>query len=148
MKVILTEDISNIGAAGSLITVKDGYARNFLIPTSKAVKATMQNLKTLEHQKRQIQEKLNKIKKEGMGLAEKIESVSCTIAKTAGEEDKLFGSVTSADIQNSLKNEGIDIDKKRIVLTEPIRKLGIFNVPVKIHPEVTATLKVWVVNDN
>jgi large subunit ribosomal protein L9 len=147
MKVILTEDISHLGTAGSLITVKDGYARNFLIPGSKAVKATMQNMKSLEHQKRQIQEKLNKIKKEGMGLAERIEAISCTIAKTAGEEDKLFGSVTTADIQNSLKNEGINIDKKRIILTEPIRKLGIFSVPVKIHPEVTATLKVWVVNE-
>ncbi len=147
MKVILTEDISQLGSAGDIITVKDGYARNFLVPNNKAVRASTQNVKSLEHQKRQVQEKLNKIKKEGMGLAEKIESISCTITKTAGEEDKLFGSVTTADIQNNLKNEGIEIDKKKIILSEPIKKLGIYSVPVKIHPEVTASLKVWVVKE-
>jgi large subunit ribosomal protein L9 len=147
MKIILTEDITNLGTAGDLITVKNGYARNFLVPNGKAMRATTQNLKNLEHQKRQIQEKLNKEKKEGKSLADKIESISCTISKTAGEEDKLFGSVTTADIHNSLKNEGIEIDKKKIILSEPIKKLGIFSVPIKIHPEVTATLKVWVVKE-
>lgn len=147
MKVILTEDIPQLGAAGELISVKDGHARNYLVPNGKAVRATTQNLKNLEHQKRQVREKLNKLVKEGRNLSEKIESVSCTIAKAAGEEDKLFGSVTTADIQNSLKNEGIEIDKKKIILSEPIKKLGIFSVPVKIHPEVTATLKVWVVKE-
>lgn len=147
MKVILTEDIPHLGNAGSLIKVKDGYARNFLIPHGKAVKATTQNLKQLEHQKFQVQARLQKIQREAEQLARRIESVSCTVAKAAGEEDKLFGSVTAADIQASLKNEGIEVDKKKILLDEPIKKLGIFTVPIRLHPAVTAQVKVWVVKE-
>ncbi len=147
MDIILTEDITHLGNAGDLIKVKDGYARNFLIPNGKAIMATTQNIKKLDHQKRQVQEKLNKVKKEAEKLAARVESVSCTVTKPVGEEDKLFGSVTSADIYNSLKNEGIEIDKKKIILDEPLKSLGIFTVPVKIHPEVTADLKVWVVKE-
>ena len=147
MKVILTEDISQLGSAGDTINVKNGYARNFLVPTGKAIQASNQNMKIVEHQKRLIQEKLAKIKKEGMSIAEKIENISCTIAKTSGEEDKLFGSVTNGDIQNSLQKEGINIDRKKILLGEPIKKLGIYSVPIKIHQEVTANLKVWVVKE-
>ncbi len=112
-----------------------------------AIIATTENVKQLEHQKRQIQAKLNKLKKESEGVAQKIEGISCTIARAAGEEDKLFGSVTSADIYTSLKNEGIEVDKKKILLDEPIKSLGIFTVPIKIHSEVTANLKVWVVKE-
>jgi len=90
---------------------------------------------------------LNKIKREAEQLARRIESVSCTVTKAAGEEDKLFGSVTSSDIQSSLKNEAIEIDKKQIILDEPIKNLGIFTVPIKLHPEVTAHLKLWVVKE-
>jgi large subunit ribosomal protein L9 len=147
MKVILTEDISHLGSAGDLITVKDGYARNFLIPNGKVIKATTQNVRNLEHQKRQVFEKLNRVKREAQNLAKKIEAVSCTVTKPAGEEDKLFGSVTSTDIHNSLKNEGVELDKKKIILTEPIKNLGIFTIPVKVHPEITANLKVWVVKE-
>jgi len=147
MKVILTEEVPSVGQPGDLLTVKDGYARNYLIPNHKAVHATTQNMKQLEHQKRLVEEKLNKIKAEAEKIARKMAEVSCTITKPAGEEDKLFGSVTSADISESLHNEGLEIDKKKIVLDEPIKKLGIFNIPVKLHPEVTATLKVWVVKE-
>jgi len=147
MKVILTEDVPSLGSAGSLIKVKDGYARNYLIPHGKAVMATTQNVKQLEHQKMQVQARLQKIQREAEHLARRIEAISCTIAKAAGEEDKLFGSVTAADIQTSLKNEGIDIDKKKIMLDEPIKKLGIFTVPIKLHPAVTAQVKVWVVKE-
>lgn len=147
MKVILTEDIAHLGTASQLITVKDGYARNFLIPNGKAIMATTQNLKNLEHQKRQIQEKMQKAKRIAESLARKIEAVSCTIPKPAGDEDKIFGSVTTADIQGCLKHEGIEIDKRKIVLDEPIRSLGIFTVPIKLHPDVTANLKVWVVKE-
>ncbi len=147
MKVILTEDISQLGAAGDTINVKNGYARNYLVPTGKAIQASTQNMKILEHQKRIIQEKLSKIKKEGMSIAEKIENISCTIAKTSGEDDKLFGSVTNGDIQSSLQKEGINVDRKKILLEEPIKKLGIYSVPIKIHQEVTASLKVWVVKE-
>jgi len=147
MKVILTEDISHLGSASDLIKVKDGYARNFLIPNGKAIMATTQNIKHLDHQKRQIQDKLNKIKREAEQLAKKIAAVSCTITKAAGEEDKLFGSVTTQDIQGSLKNEGIDIDKKQIILEEPLKSLGIFSIPIKLHTEVIAQVKLWVVKE-
>ena len=147
MKVILTEEIKSIGQPGDLLTVKDGYARNYLLPNNKAVQATTQNMKQFEHQKRLIGEKLNKIKSEAEKLAKKLGQISCTITKPAGEEDKLFGSVTSADIYESLKNEGIEIDKKKISLDEPLKELGIFNITVKLHPEITATLKVWVVKE-
>jgi large subunit ribosomal protein L9 len=147
MNVILTEDIEHLGTAGVMIKVKDGYARNFLIPGGKAMMATTQNMKTLEHQKRQVQEKLNKARKEAESLATRIGSVSCTVTMAVGDEDRLFGSVTTADIYTSLKNEGIDVDKRKILLDEPLKSLGIFTVPIKIHPEVTAQLKVWVVKE-
>lgn len=147
MKVILTEDVAHLGSAGDMLKVRDGYARNYLIPKAMAVSATTQNVRQLEHQKRQIQAKLAKLKKESEGLAQRIENISCTIARAAGEEDKLFGSVTSADIYASLKNEGIEVDKKKILLDEPIKSLGIFTVPIKIHSEVTAQLKIWVVKE-
>jgi len=147
MKVILTEDVPHLGTAGNLLKVKDGYARNFLIPQGKAVTATTHNVRQLEHQKQQVQARLNKIQREAEQLARRIESVSCTVAKAAGEEDKLFGSVTAADIQASLKNEGIDIDRKKILLEEPIKSLGIFTIPVKLHPAVTAHVKLWVVKE-
>jgi len=147
MKVILTEEVESVGQPGDLLTVKDGYARNYLIPNNKAVQATTQNMRQFDHQKRLIEEKLNKIKHEAEKLSKKIGQVSCTITKPAGEEDKLFGSVTSSDICESLNNEGLEIDKRKIVLDEPLKQLGIFNIPVKLHPEITATLKVWVVKE-
>jgi len=104
-------------------------------------------MKKVEHQKRQIREKLSKTKREAEKLAERIENVSCTVAKSAGEEDKLFGSVTSMDIEASLKLEGIEIDRKKIILPEPIKALGIYQIPIKLHPEVTAALKLWVVKE-
>lgn len=147
MKVILTQDVTGLGAIGDLISVKEGFGRNCLIPQGKAMKATSQNIKTLDHQKRQIKEKLNKAKREAEKLAERVENISCTVAKAAGEEDKLFGSVTSMDIEASLKLEGIEVERKKIVLPEPIKALGIYSVPIKLHPEVTANLKLWVVKE-
>jgi large subunit ribosomal protein L9 len=147
MKVILTQDIAGLGSIGDLITVKDGFGRNYLVPQGKALQATSQNMKKLEHQKRQIREKIDKTKREAERLAARLESISCTVAKAVGEEDKLFGSVTGMDIESSLKLEGIEIDRKKINLPEPIRSLGIYNIPIKLHPEVTATLKLWVVKE-
>lgn len=147
MKVILTQDITGLGSIGDLITVKDGFGRNYLVPQGKALQATSQNMKKLEHQKRQIREKIDKAKREAERLAARIESVSCTVAKAVGEEDKLFGSVTGMDIEASLKLEGVEIDRKKINLPEPIKSLGIYNIPIKLHPEVTAVLKLWVVKE-
>lgn len=145
MKVILVEDVTNLGKIGDLVQTKDGYARNFLIPKQMAIPANPQNVKALEHQKTLIRQKQNRVKKDAENLAQKIERISCTIAKATGEEDKLFGAVTSLDIEQSLKDEGIVVDRKRILLDEPIKTLGIYKVPIKVHPEVTAHLKVWVV---
>ena len=145
MKVILLEEMPSLGEAGDVIKVADGYGRNYLIPEKKAIEATSKNMKVWEHQKNLLKDKINKVKKEAEKLAEKIGGTSCTISKQTGEEDKLFGSVTSMDIEESLKEEGIDIDRKKIILDEPIKKLGIYAIPIKIHPEVIANLKVWVV---
>ena len=147
MNIILTEDVESLGTAGELLKVKDGYARNYLIPGGKAMMATTQNVKILEHQKQLVQSKLNKLKREAEQLAGKIKDISCTVAKPVGEEDKIFGAVTTADIQTGLANEGLTIDKRKILLEEPLKSLGIFTVPIKLHPEVTAQLKVWVVKE-
>jgi len=147
MNIILTEDVESLGTAGKLLKVKDGYARNYLIPRGKAMVATTQNVKILEHQKQLVQSKLNKQKREAEQLAAKIEDISCTVSKPVGEEDKIFGAVTTADIQSGLVNEGLTIDKRKILLEEPLKSLGIFTVPVKLHPDVTAQLKVWVVKE-
>jgi len=145
MQVILKESIKSLGGAGDVVDVKDGFARNFLFPQGKAVQANPTNLKELEHHKKVISIKQSKLKKEAEVLAEKVVSLSITIRKEAGEEDKLFGSVTTKDIADALRAENFLIDKKLIHLKEPIRQLGVTEVPVRLHPEVTATLKVWVV---
>jgi len=145
MKVILIEDMPSLGKMGDLVKVSDGYGRNFLVPHGKAIRATTHNVKVLEHQTTQLKNKVDKIKRDAEKLARKIEAVSCTVAKPAGDEEKIFGSVTSMDIGESLKVEGIEVDRKKIILDEPIKTLGIYTVPIKLHPEVTAQLKVWVV---
>jgi large subunit ribosomal protein L9 len=145
MKIVLLEDIPKLGKMGDLIQTKDGYARNYLLPKKLAVPANPQNLKTIEHQKTLLKQKQNRVQREAEKLAQKIEKISCTISKPAGEEDKLFGSVTSLDIEESLNEEGIKIDRKKILLEEPIKSLGIYKVPIKLHPEVTANIKIWVV---
>lgn len=145
MKVILTEDISSLGKIGDVIQVADGYGRNFLIPQGKSILATSQSVKKFEHQKQLLKQKAEKDKKEAEKLARKLEEVSCTIAMAAGEGDKLFGAVTSLDIEAALKNEGVAVDRKKILLEEPIKSLGIYTVPIKLNPGITANLKVWVV---
>lgn len=141
------EDVTKLGTMGEMVQVKDGFARNYLIPRRLAVVANPQNLKSLEHQKALVSQKKNRVKKEAEKLAAKIESASCTIAKSVGEEDKLFGAVTSRDIEESLNEEGIVVDRKKVLLEEPIKSLGIYKVPIKLHPEVTANLKIWVVKE-
>ena len=145
MKVILLDDVEKLGNIGDVVDVKRGYARNFLFPKNLAIEALDKNAKVLEARKRKREQQTTK-KKQGMEeLGKKIASVSCTIPMTAGEEDKLFGSVTTELIADAFAAEGIDIDKKQIHLAEPIRKLGIYQIEVKLHPEVTASTKVWVV---
>ncbi len=147
MQVILLENVPSLGKAGDLVKVSDGYARNYLIPKKKALLATEKSLKVIEHQKRQVQQRLEKGKKDAEKLGEEIEKLSCTFARTVGESGKLFGSVTSMDIENYLKENGIEVDRKKISLEEPIKNLGMFTVSIKLSPEVTAQLKVWVVQE-
>ena len=147
MQVILLEDVPTLGKAGDTVKVSDGYGRNYLVPRKKAVSATEKSLKVLEHQKRQVQQQMGKVKKDAERLAEQIRTLSCTFAKPVGESGKLFGSVTSMEIESFLKENGIDVDRKKILLEEPIKNLGMFTIPIKLNPEVTANLKVWVVQE-
>ena len=147
MRVILLENVPSLGKTGDLVKVSDGYGRNFLIPQKKAILATEKSLKAIEHQKRLIQQRLEKTKKDAGKIAQRIETLSCTFLRTVGESGKLFGSVTSMDIENYLKENGIEVDRKKISLEEPIKNLGMFTVPIKLHADVTAHLKVWVVQE-
>ena len=147
MQVILLENVPSLGKAGDLVKVSNGYGRNYLIPQKKALLATEKSLKAIEHQKRQVQQRMEKTKKDAEKMAQRIEKLSITFVKTVGESGKLFGSVTSMDIENYLKENGIEVDRKKISLEEPIKNLGVFTVPIKLNPEVTTHLKVWVVQE-
>jgi len=148
MQVILLEDIPSLGKAGEAVKVSDGYGRNYLIPKKKAILATEKNLKFLQHQKRQVELGVEKTKKDAERLAQEIENLSCTFSKTVGESGKLFGSVTSMEIESYLKEKGIEVDRKKIMLDEPLKNVGMYTVPIKLHFDVTAQLKVWVVQEN
>jgi len=147
MKVILIENVENLGGIGDAVNVSAGYARNFLIPKKLAIQATDRSLGVLEHKQRLVDQKIRKEKGEAEDLAKQMEELSLTVAAQAGEENKLFGSVTSMTIQNALKAEGYVVDKKKILLEEPIKELGIYTVTIKLHQDVTANLKVWVVKE-
>lgn len=147
MDVILRQDVEKLGNAGDLVTVKNGYARNFLLPHGLAYAATEGNRKRLE-----AEAKL-RVKKAGVQLAgarelaAKLETVSLTFTMKAGEGDKLFGSVTAADVAERLHAEGFTVDKKTVELPEPIRALGAYKVPVRLHHEVKPEVRVWVVKE-
>jgi len=147
MKVILREDVKDVGHIGEMLTVKDGYARNFLIPKGLALEANTKNIKALEHEKRKIQEVVRKAKSGAEDLSSKISATTITIRAKVGEEEKLFGSVTAMDLAEALKKEGLDIDRKKIILEEPIKRLGNYTVSVKVHPEVSAQFTVQVVSE-
>jgi large subunit ribosomal protein L9 len=147
MKIILREDVAELGKTGDMVKVKDGYARNYLIPRKLAVVADADNIQQLDHQKKVISDTQSRRKRDAEELAKKIEAVSCTIAKPVGEKDKLFGSVTTMDIEKILQNEGLKINKKQILLDQPIKVLGVYTVLIDLHPEVQAKLKVWVVKE-
>jgi len=145
MQVILREDIEKLGKIGDLVKVKDGYGRNFLLPMKKAIAATPKNLKAMEHARKMVSDRLRKLKKEAAADAYNIKALSLTIKAKTGEEGKLFGSVTSMDIAEAAKAQGVVIDKRKIVLDEPIKRLGEFTITVKLPADVTAELKVTVV---
>ena len=144
MKVILKEDVQNLGIMGTVVDVANGYGRNYLIPRKLAVEANPKNINEFEHQKNIILAKAEKIKIAAGDVADKISALSIVIEAKAGEEDKLFGSVTTKDIADEIAKQGIEIDRRKIILQEPIKSLGIHDVSVKVHTDVTATLKVEV----
>jgi large subunit ribosomal protein L9 len=144
MKVILKENIETLGHIGDIVKVAPGYARNYLIPKGFAIEATTRNAKALEHAKRQMEYKKNKVKEQATHLAARLEALSIVLKHQAGEGDKLFGSVTNMELADYLKNQGFEIDRKKIVLADPIKHLGEYTATVKIHPEVNATLKIVV----
>ena len=145
MKVILKEDLEKLGQAGLVVEVKDGYARNYLVPRNLAEIATKGNLASIERILKEKETRENKKKKEALALRDKLEGISCTAEVLVGEEDKVFGSVTVIEIARMLKDKGFFIDKRNILVEEPIKALGVFSIPVKLHPEVIANLKLWVV---
>jgi large subunit ribosomal protein L9 len=147
MKIILKEDIRKLGKIGQIVDVADGYARNYLVPKGLAVEANTKNIRSMEHAKKIIHEKSRKIKDSAQDLASRISSITLTLKAKAGEEEKLFGSVTTMDIAEALLNEGIEIDKKKISLEEPIKRLGSYSVQIKIHPDVSVPLNIQVIQE-
>lgn len=145
MKVILLEDVSKLGQIGDEIEVKDGYARNYLLPRKYAVKSSKGALQVIEKKKKEKQRREQQRKEECEKIAEKIATISCTIPMESGEEDKLFGAVTTEMIASYFCNEGIELDKKNVILEEPIKALGVFNVDIWLHPEVKTKARIWVV---
>ncbi|WP_338864922.1 50S ribosomal protein L9 [Myxococcus stipitatus] len=144
MKVILREDIENLGKSGELVTVKDGFGRNYLLPRKKAVLASEQNLRQLEHEKAVITARNAKLKGAAEEQAKKVGSIKVTIKRKVGEQDKLFGSVTALDIAEAVASQGQTVDRRAIHLPEPIKTLGSFEVELRLHREVTAKIKVEV----
>lgn len=144
MKVILKENVEHVGHIGDIVKVAPGYARNYLVPKGFAIEATEKNAKALEHTRRHLEYKKNRVLEAAKQLAGKIEGLTLTIAHQAGADDRLFGAVTNMELAEHLKASGVEVDRKRIVLAEPIKQLGEFTATVKIHPEVSAALKVTV----
>jgi large subunit ribosomal protein L9 len=147
MKVILRENLENLGEIGDVVDVKDGYARNFLIPRKLAFEASTKNLSQLEAQKKQLEYKLEKEKRSAEKQREELEKVSLTIQMKVGEDGKLFGSVTTQMIAEALKEKGFEIDRKTITIPEPIKALGIYTIEIRLHKEVDAKIKVWTVRE-
>ena len=145
MKVILTEEIRGLGTRGDVVTVKDGYARNYLLPKSLAREASAGNLKQIEHERRKWSMLAQVEKDAAQKAADKVKGVKITIEKRVGEHGHLFGSVTANEIADALLEKGIEVDKRRIELEQPIKNLGVHDVDVRLHRDVTAQIKVEVV---
>jgi len=148
MDVILTENVKNLGTIGELVKVKPGYGRNFLVPQGLAVEASEAKLKEVEHHKRQLNRKAEKLSQEAADVKARIEAVECTFVHKASEEGKLFGSVTSMEIAESLASQGIEIDRRKILLEQPIKELGEHSVDIKLNAGVNAIVKINVISED
>lgn len=146
MNVILNENVKGVGSMGDVVKVKPGFARNFLLPKGLAVEASDRNLNELEHHRRQLTRKAEKLSQEASAVKARIEAAECVLAHRAGDEGKLFGSVTSMEIEAELAAKGIEVDRRKILLEQPIRTLGEHAVEIKLNAGVNATLKVRVIN--
>jgi len=145
MQLILKEDIHNLGKAGELVNVKPGFGRNYLLPQGKAMLASEKNVAQLEHERKLIAARNAKLRKDAQSIADRIHQTEVTVARQVGAEDKIFGSVTTRDIEEALAEKGVKLDRKKIVLADPIKSLGVYTLDVKLSAEVIAKLKVWVV---
>jgi len=144
MKLLLKEDVDGLGFCGDEVEVKDGYGRNFLIPKGKALLATPNNLKAFNHQKRVVQGKVTKVIAAAQAVADEIAKVTCLVKKKVGDTGKMFGSVTAQEVADLLKGKGVEVDRRKIQIAEPIKKAGEYKIPVKLHSEVTAEIKLVV----
>ena len=148
MQVILRGSLENLGGAGDVVNVKPGYARNYLIPQGLAFEATDANVRRIDREKAQVVKRANEDLQGARQRAAAFEGVSVTFTARAGEEGKLFGSITNADIAEKLAEQGIEVDRKQIQIDEPIKALGVFSVPIRLHAEVRPELKVWVIKED
>ncbi len=147
MKIILLKDVENLGQAGEVVQVADGFARNFLIPQSSALVASDANMAQFESRRRQHEAAAERERRTAESLAQKLEETSLTAVVRVGEEDRLFGSVTAQNVTELLTEAGFEMDRRAIQLEEPIRALGVYNIDVQLHPDVKAAVKLWVVKE-
>ena len=148
MEVILKEDIVNVGKIGEVVRVRDGYARNYLLPRGLVMVANKKNLKTFEHQKKIVGDQKQKIIRHAEAISQELAGVTVSIAMRAGEEGKLFGSVTNIHIEKALKTQGLNVDRRKIQLEEPIKTLGDFDVPVRLTADLSVPIKVSVIPED
>jgi large subunit ribosomal protein L9 len=141
VQVILNEDVPNLGRPGDVVRVRAGYARNYLLPRKMALEANSRNLRAFEHQKRMAMVKREALRTQAMTEKERLENLQLTLTAHAGEEGKLFGSVTNLDLERALREQGYAIDRRRILLSEPIKQLGDYSVIIRLQPEVDANLR-------
>ena len=148
MDVILTENVKGLGNIGEVVKVKPGYGRNYLVPQGLAVEANEGNLKELEHHKRQLARKAEKLSQEAADVKARIEAVECSFVHKASEEGKLFGSVTSMEIADALAAKGIEVDRRKILLEQPIKNLGEHDIDIRLNAGVNATVKILVTSED
>ena len=148
MEVILKEDIVNLGKIGDVVRVRDGYARNYLLPRGLVLEANKKNLKTFEHHKKLVGDQKQKIMRQAHAVGDQLNGVSLVIPMKVGEEGRLFGSVTNIHIEKALKAKGLNVDRRKIQLAEPIKNAGDYDVPVRLSAELTVALKVSVVSES
>jgi large subunit ribosomal protein L9 len=145
MEVILKEDIANLGKIGEVVRVRDGFARNYLLPRGLVLVANKKNLKVFEHQKKVVADQKQKVMRDAQAVGEQLTGVSLTIAMRSGEEGRLFGSVTNMQIEKALKAKGLNVDRRKIHLDEPIKNLGDYEIPIRLAADITVPLKLSVV---